>query len=75
MRRVSFSQKPVKSGWLRMNNAPFRQADLVRALKAAKAAEIPVGAYEITLDGTIRVYTESAVEPPKPGRTGSWDDL
>ena len=53
----------------------FTQADLSRVLKAARAAEMRVGAFEIAIDGTIRVFAEGAVEPPKPGKAGSWDDL
>ena len=60
-----------------MTNRPvaFTQADLARALKAAKAAEIPVAAYEISADGTIRVFAVGAIPAPKPGNADSWDDL
>jgi len=34
----------------------FRQRDVTRALRAAKAAGEPVRHYEIAADGTIRVF-------------------
>lgn len=41
--------------------ATFKQADLVRAVKAAHAAGLAVTATQITPDGTIRlIHTESA---------------
>jgi hypothetical protein len=41
-----------------MARAPctFRQRDVTRALRAAKAAGEPVRHYEIAVDGTIRVF-------------------
>jgi hypothetical protein len=42
-------------------SATFKQADLVRAVKAARAAGLPVTATHITPDGTIRlIHTDSA---------------
>ena len=44
--------------------ATFKQADLVRAVKAARAAGLPVTATHITRDGTIRlIHTESIIPP------------
>jgi hypothetical protein len=45
-------------------SATFKQADLVRAVKAARAAGLPVTATQITPDGTIRlIHTERAAHP------------
>jgi hypothetical protein len=47
----------------------FKQTDVVRAVKAAQAAGLDVGAVEISPDGTIRVkvggdkYTEEPASP------------
>lgn len=44
--------------------ATFRQADLVRAVKAARAAGLPVTATQITRDGTIQLlHTERTTLP------------
>jgi hypothetical protein len=37
--------------------ATFKQADLARAIKTAKAYDLPVTGYEISRDGTIRILT------------------
>lgn len=55
--------------------AVFHQSDVTRALKAAKSAEIAVAAYEITADGTIRVFAEGSSSAPQSSLCGSWDDL
>lgn len=44
--------------------AAFRQADVVRAVKAVRAAQIAVSGVEIAPDGTIRVLTSTAPEAP-----------
>jgi hypothetical protein len=45
-------------------SATFRQADLVRAVKAARAAGLPVTATQITPDGTIKlIHTENGASP------------
>lgn len=45
-------------------SATFRQADLVRAVKAARAAGLPVTATQITPDGTIKlIHTENRASP------------
>ena len=42
----------------------FKQADLVRAVKAARAAGLPVTATQITRDGTIQlIHTEKTALP------------
>ena len=42
----------------------FKQADVVRAVKAARAAGLPVMATQITPDGTIRLIHAEAHLPP-----------
>jgi hypothetical protein len=43
-------------------SATFKQADYVRAVRAARAAGLPITASQITPDGTIRlIHTEAAV--------------
>lgn len=42
------------------------QANISRAIKAMKAADVPVGAVEIAPDGTVRVL--SAMDVPKKPR-------
>lgn len=45
-------------------SATFKQADLVRAVKAARAAGLPVTATQITPDGTIKlIHTENRASP------------
>lgn len=40
----------------------FRQADVVRAVKAARAADVTVGAVEVTPEGIIHIVVRLAVE-------------
>lgn len=40
----------------------FRQADVVRAVKAARAADVTVGAVEVTPEGIIRIVARLPVE-------------
>jgi hypothetical protein len=52
----------------------FRQKDVVRAVKAVKAAGIEVGRIEISPDGTI------TIRPGKPvsmtdTKVNEWDDI
>lgn len=54
--------------------AAFKQADVPRALKAGMAAGVPVVAYELTVDGTLRVFAEGAIPVPQPDKANSWDD-
>lgn len=51
----------------------FRQQDLVRALKGAKAAGIEVARVEIEKDGKI-VIVAGEVEPLASGRN-EWDEI
>lgn len=56
--------------------ATFQQRDVERALKAAQAAGVRVGCYEIALDGSaIRIWAEGEAPPPKPAQASTWDDL
>jgi len=40
----------------------FRQRDVTRALRGAKAAGLPIGAVEVNQDGTIRILPKTAAE-------------
>jgi hypothetical protein len=60
-----------------MSHAPstFRQNDIARAFRAARAAGI-TARIDIAKDGTIRIYQlpQEAVEGPKPSpETNEWD--
>lgn len=54
--------------------APFRQADISRALKGAKAAGFAVGRVEISTDGRIVILplAATAIED-EPGN--AWDEV
>lgn len=45
-------------------SATFKQADLVRAVKAARAAGLAVTATQITPDGTIRLFHTESITCP-----------
>ena len=45
--------------------AAFRQADIIRAIKAVRTAQVPVSGVEIAPDGTIRVLTAPAPAAPE----------
>lgn len=49
--------------------APFKQVDVTRAVKGAKAAGISVGRIEIDRNGKIVVVAESAISEDK----NDWD--
>jgi hypothetical protein len=51
----------------------FRQQDLVRALKGAKAAGIEIARIEIDRSGKIVIVTGEG-EPPDSGRN-EWDEI
>ncbi|HPE32587.1 MAG TPA: hypothetical protein PLV61_15450 [Parvularculaceae bacterium] len=40
-----------------MPNAPVRQSQITRAVKAVQAAGVPVGRVEIAPNGTVNIYT------------------
>ena len=42
----------------------FKQADLTRALRAARGAGVEIGTIEVTRDGTIRILTGPAAPLP-----------
>jgi hypothetical protein len=55
----------------------FRQSDLTRALKAARAAGIEIARFEIEKDGKIVVVPGKPIEAPgneKPERN-EWDEV
>ena len=51
----------------------FRQSDVERAVKAARAAGLDVGSVEVAPDGTIRVVTATANENEQPGGGSPFD--
>ncbi len=53
--------------------AKFKQADLTRAIKGAKAAGVSVEKVEIVPDGTIKIFSQSEHYTDKKGKTG-WED-
>lgn len=58
-------------------NAPvrasrFKQSDLVRAIKAAEAAGMRVGRFEIDPNGRIVVFRANAADLSGPNE---WDDV
>lgn len=53
--------------------ATFKQSDIQRAIKAAKAMDLPVTGYEITAEGTIRILTAPVIKADAPTDTyGGW---
>lgn len=52
--------------------AAFRQSDLTRAVKAARAMGLPVVATEIRADGTIRLEHEAAAVKNSADPFDSW---
>jgi hypothetical protein len=54
----------------------FRQTDLTRALKGARAAGIEIERFEIDKDGKIVVIAEKSPESPCDGEDerNEWDD-
>ena len=55
----------------------FRQSDLTRALKGARAAGIGISRFEIDKDGKIIVVIGKPTEAPEPNSTecNEWDDV
>jgi hypothetical protein len=49
-----------------MTKAAFRQSDITRAIKAAKAAGMAVARCEISSDGSIILSDAAAPEPQSP---------
>lgn len=56
----------------RRGRAAFRQADMTRAIKGARAAGEQVFAAEVAKDGTIRIIV--AAEAAAAPETNPWDD-
>jgi hypothetical protein len=54
----------------------FRQTDLTRAMKSARAAELPVERYEIERDGKIIVVlcSESS-SPDREKEVNEWENV
>jgi hypothetical protein len=54
----------------------FRQTDLTRALKGARAAGIEIERFEIDKDGKIVVVAQKSPESPRDGEDvrNEWDD-
>ena len=54
----------------------FRQTDLTRALKGARAAGIEIERFEIGKDGKIVVVAQKSPESPRDGEDvrNEWDD-
>lgn len=53
--------------------SPFKQADLARALRAARDAGLSVAGYEIDpATGRIAIQTGAGVAP---GKTNEWDEV
>jgi hypothetical protein len=53
----------------------FRQGDLTRAIKAVRAAGVPVAKVEVDRDGKIIVVAGKPSENPAPAEPNSWDTL
>jgi len=50
----------------------FRQCDVVRAVKAARTTGLPVGGFELTPEGTIRVMFLSAPDSEPANDFDRW---
>jgi hypothetical protein len=53
--------------------SPFKQADVTRALRAAKAAGLNVARFEIGADG--RIVVEATGRGGAVGTTNPWDEV
>ncbi|KUR76970.1 hypothetical protein AQZ50_12190 [Novosphingobium sp. Fuku2-ISO-50] len=47
----------------RQRRAPFKKADLARAISAAAKAGFVTSSIEVARDGTIRIFTAGAEQP------------
>jgi hypothetical protein len=61
----------LKAEILSMPRASVTQATIVRAVKAAQAAGLPVARFEVARDGTVTVFTVGS-GAPKAG-ANDWD--
>ncbi len=53
----------------------FRQTDLTRALKGARAAGMEIGRIEINKDGVITILPGKPLDPTSPDpESNEWDD-
>lgn len=50
----------------------FRLADVVRAVKAARAADVAIGSLEVTPEGIIRIVARLAVEQSPANPFDTW---
>lgn len=53
--------------------APFTQADIVRVLKAARQADVPLRGFEVDRAGKIVVLIGEPQEPGAP--VNPWDEV
>jgi hypothetical protein len=51
----------------------FRKTDLARALRAAKDAGIPIGGFEISKEGSIRIMTPNTPLAAPDDAANEWD--
>lgn len=53
----------------------FRQHDVTRAIKAARAAGIEIGQIEIDKDGKIVIVPKIAATPDRADTDNEWDEV
>jgi hypothetical protein len=70
-RNAKAKPKPKPSAPRARSALNFKRRDVVRAIRAAKDAELPIGRIEIDRSGCI-IITPKA-DAPQPGN--SWDDV
>jgi hypothetical protein len=63
IRRVASEPAPSAPQPRRQRRAAFKKADLARAISAAAKAGLVTSSFEVTRDGTIRIFTAGAEQP------------